>query len=134
MKKRIALIVLAVLMVLMLAACKSENGKMVDEKIFQLGKITLKSESKIEELEIMVENLTEKEKGQLDNLHILEKARKTYEALLEEQNLKYIGKVEDAIKAIGTVTLESEQKIKDAQNAYAKLSAEKRPWSPIIRS
>lgn len=134
MKKRIALIVLAVLMVLMLAACKSENGKMVDEKIFQLGKIPLKSESKIEELEIMVENLTEKEKGQLDNLHILEKARETYEALLEEQNLKYIGKVEDAIKAIGTVTLESEQKIKDAQNAYAKLSAEKRPWSPIIRS
>lgn len=63
MKKRIALIVLAVLMVLMLAACKSENAKMVDEKIFQLGKITLKSESKIEELEIMVENLTEKEKG-----------------------------------------------------------------------
>ena len=34
--------------------------------------------------------------------------------------------MEDAIKTIGTVTLESEQKIKDAQNAYAKLSADEK--------
>lgn len=127
MKKRIALIALAVLMVLMLAACKSENAKMVDEKIFQLGKITLKSESKIEELEIMVENLTEKEKGQLDNLHILEKARETYEALLEEQNLKYIGKVEDAIKAIGNVTLDSGEIIAKARKAYEDLAEDLQP-------
>lgn len=130
MKKRIALIVLAVLMVLMLAACKSENAKMVDEKIFQLGKITLKSESKIEELEIMVENLTEKEKGQLDNLHILEKARETYETLLEEQNMKYIGKVEDAIKAIGTVTLDSGEVIAKARKAYEDLAEELQPRVP----
>jgi hypothetical protein len=130
MKKRIALIVLAVLMVLMLAACKSENAKMVDEKIFQLGKITLKSESKIEELEIMVENLTEKEKGQLDNLHILEKARETYETLLEEQNMKYIGKVEDAIKAIGNVTLDSGEIIAKARKAYEDLAEELQPRVP----
>ena len=121
MKKRILLLALAALLALTLVACKSEQAQMVDDQIAKLGKVTLKSEATFVQLETLVEKLTAKEQGQLENLQKLWEARAEFDALVEEQNQGYIKKVEDVIKKIGTVDLDSWGRIEDALEAYADL-------------
>ena len=127
MKKRILLLALAALLALTLVACKSEQAQMVDDQIAKLGKVTLKSGAAIVQLETLVEKMSAKEQGQLENLQKLWEARAEFDALVEEQNQGYIKKVEDVIKKIGTVDLDSWGRIEDALEAYEDLPEALRP-------
>ncbi|MDD6189942.1 MAG: hypothetical protein PUB32_10290 [Clostridiales bacterium] len=119
--KRVIALVMALIMCLSLCACgKSEAAKAADELIASLGPITLNSESKIAEAEAAVAALTEKERGQLEKLQVLEDAKADYDTLL-------IKVVEDAINAIGNVTLDSENAINSARAEYTALDAALQP-------
>ncbi|HIY17367.1 MAG TPA: hypothetical protein H9839_08505 [Candidatus Intestinimonas stercorigallinarum] len=116
MKKKILLWALAVSLMLSLAACgKSEAAKAVDDQIAAIGEVTLESEAAISEAEAAVDALSEEDRKQLDNTDQLEQARADYEALVLASK---VSEVEDAIAAIGTVTLESADAISAARSLY----------------
>ena len=116
MKKKILLCALAFSLMLSLAACgKSEAAQAVDDQIAAIGEVTLESEAAISEAEAAVEALSEEDRGQLDNADALEQARADYEALVLAGK---VSEVEDAIAAIGTVTLESADAITAARSLY----------------
>lgn len=114
--KKILLWVLAAAMMLSLAACgKSEAAKAVDDQIAAIGEVTLESEGAISEAEAAVDALADEDREQLDNVDQLEQARADYEALVLAGK---VSEVEDAIAAIGTVTMESADAITDARSLY----------------
>ena len=114
--KKILLWVLAGAMMLSLAACgKSEAAKAVDDQIAAIGEVTLESETAISEAEAAVDALADEDREQLDNVDKLEQARADYEALVLAGK---VSEVEDAIAAIGTVTLESADTITSARSLY----------------
>lgn len=114
--KKILLWVLAGAMMLSLAACgKSEAAKAVDDQIAAIGEVTLESETAISEAEAAVDALADEDREQLDNVDKLEQARADYEALVLAGK---VSEVEDAIAAIGTVTLESADAITSARSLY----------------
>ena len=114
--KKILLWVLAGAMMLSLAACgKSEAAKAVDDQIAAIGEVTLESETAISEAEASVDALADEDREQLDNVDKLEQARADYEALVLAGK---VSEVEDAIAAIGTVTLESADAITSARSLY----------------
>lgn len=116
MMKKILLWVLAGAMMLSLAACgKSEAAKAVDDQIAAIGEVTLESETAISEAEAAVDALADEDREQLDNVDKLEQARADYEALVLAGK---VSEVEDAIAAIGTVTLESADAITSARSLY----------------
>ena len=120
MKKKILLWALAVSLMLSLAACgKSEAAKAVDDQIAAIGEVTLESEAAISEAEAAVDALAAEDRKQLDNTDQLEQARADYEALVLAGK---VSEVEDAIAAIGTVTLESADAVDAAQAALDALS------------
>lgn len=120
--KKILLWVLAAAMMLSLAACgKSEAAKAVDDQIAAIGEVTLESEDAISEAEAAVDALADEDREQLDNVDKLEQARADYEALVLAGK---VSEVEDAIAAIGTVTLESVDAITAARSLYDGSEAE----------
>lgn len=113
--KRLLSLMLALIMVWSLSACgKSEAAKGVDDQIAAIGEVTLDSESKIIEAEDALAGLAKEDKDQVEGAGELAKARTAYEALV----------VEEAINAIGTVTLDSGAAISAARAAYDGASAE----------
>ncbi len=120
--KKILLWVLAAAMMLSLAACgKSEAAKAVDDQIAAIGEVTLESEGAISEAEAAVDALADEDREQLDNVDKLEQARADYEALVLAGK---VSEVEDAIAAIGEVTLESADAITAARSLYDGSEAE----------
>lgn len=120
--KKILLWVLAAAMMLSLAACgKSEAAKAVDDQIAAISEVTLESEDAISEAEAAVDALADEDREQLDNVDKLEQARADYEALVLAGK---VSEVEDAIAAIGTVTLESADAITAARSLYDGSEAE----------
>ncbi len=120
--KKILLWVLAAAMMLSLAACgKSEAAKAVDDQIAAIGEVTLESEDAISEAEAAVDALADEDREQLDNVDKLEQARADYEALVLAGK---VSEVEDAIAAIGAVTLESADAITAARSLYDGSEAE----------
>lgn len=115
MKKIPVLLLALVAVLLLLTSCKSEEAKAVDSAIAALGEVTLESEKDISTIENMVESLEEADAKQLDNLDDLKKARETYENLVKEHAIEQI---EDAINAIGTVTLDSKSAIETARSLF----------------
>lgn len=93
------------------------NVSRVEEIILTIGEVTLDSDEAITAAEQAVSELTEEEKAQLNNITDLENARYTYETLVLESKAS---KVEAAISAIGTVTLDSGERIKSARAAFTK--------------
>lgn len=113
--KRLLSLTLAWVMILSLSACgKSEAAQSVDDQITAIGEVTLDSESQIAEAEDALAGLTEEDRKQVEGAGELTNARTAYEALV----------VEDAINAIGTVTLDSGDVIAAARTAYDGASAE----------
>ena len=106
----------------------------VDKKIEGIGTVTLDSESKIKEARSAYNGLTEAQKGYVTKLGTLEAAEKKLEELKkaaaeEEEKEQQIAKDKEAaaavdkkIEGIGTVTLDSESKIKEARSAYKGLT------------
>ena len=120
--KKLLLTLLAASLALTLAACgKSEAAKAVDDQIAAIGEVTLDSEQQIADAEAAVATLAEEDRKQLDNEDKLTQARADYETLVIEEAA---GKVEEAIAAIGTVTLDSSEVVANARNLYDGSTAE----------
>ena len=120
--KKLLLILFTASLALALTACgKSEAAKAVDDQIAAIGEVTLESEQQIADAEAAVAALAEEDLKQLDNQDKLVQARADYEALVVEEAA---GKVEEAIAAIGTVTLDSGEAIANARSLYDGSSAE----------
>ncbi|MBR6506093.1 MAG: hypothetical protein IKT37_00635 [Clostridia bacterium] len=137
MKKfSIALVVLV--LVLSLSAClKSADAQNAEALIVAIGDVTLESESSIVAAENAVNALNNFEKAQVENLATLHNARQLYDDLVaknkaEEERIATVkeaaAKIDAAIKAIGTVTLESGAKISAARNAYDAADKETREY------
>lgn len=96
-------------------------AKIVDNMIAGLGEITLDSKDALEQAEAAYDNLTDDQRAHIQNLSVLQSARTTYDALVEDKNA--IDAVDALILLIGEVefTDESKQKIEDARKAYEAL-------------
>lgn len=121
-QKLISLGLAVVLLCALLSGCgQSEAAKAVDDQIAAIGEVTLESEAAITAAEEAMAALEEKDRQSLKNAQQLDTARTTYETLvLEEQ----AGQIEEAIAAIGDVTLDSGSVIADARTLYDGSSAE----------
>ena len=93
-----------------------QKADAVVTKIKNIGTVTLKSESKIKQARTAYNKLTDKQKTLVTNYDVLEKAEK------DLADLKAADQVSKNITNIGTVTLESEDVIKEARTAYNKLT------------
>lgn len=93
-----------------------QKADAVVTKIKNIGKVTLKSESKIKQARTAYNKLTDKQKTLVTNYDVLEKAEK------DLADLKAADQVSKNITNIGTVTLESEDAIKEARTAYDALT------------
>ena len=93
-----------------------QKADAVVTKIKNIGTVTLKSESKIKQARTAYNKLTDKQKTLVTNYNVLEKAEK------DLADLKAADQVSKNITNIGTVTLESEDAIKEARTAYNALT------------
>lgn len=94
---------------------KPESVIKAEDLIDEIGKVSIESEDAIIAAEKAVAALTGEEKERVKHLDDLEKARAKYDELVLD---KKIAELQDVINAIGTVTLESSDKIKAARTAY----------------
>ena len=117
MKKKL-LIILTITMCFIVSACgKSEEAINADNLIMNIGEVTLESADKIKVAEEAIDQLTDQQKKQLENMTVLENAKTKYNDLMTS-------KVQESISAIGTVNLESEEVIKTARTLYDSCSDE----------
>ena len=93
-----------------------QKADAVVTKIKNIGTVTLKSESKIKQARTAYDALTDAQKKLVSNKDVLEKAEK------DLADLKAADQVSKNITNIGTVTLESEDVIKEARTAYDALT------------
>ena len=120
--RRCFVLLLVLAMALTLTACsKSEAAQAVDDQIAAIGEVTLESESAIAAAEEAVEALAEEDRKQLDNEDDLKEARAAYETLVLEDQA---AGVEEAIDAIGTVTVDSGEAVEAARALYDASPAE----------
>ena len=90
--------------------------------------MTAESGAQIEAAEAAVEALNDKQRDKLPNLTVLEEAQTEYETVLEEQAVTEacVQEAENAIDAIGSVTLDSGDAIRAARAAYDAVPEEAR--------
>ena len=100
-------------------AADEAAAKVVDDKINAIGTVTLDSEKKIVEAREAYDALTDMQKALVTNREKLFAAEKK---LVELKDQDAADAVEAKIAAIGTVTLNSEAKIKAAREAYNALT------------
>lgn len=112
-----------------------EAAKAVTDKIAAIGKVTLESESVIKEAREAYDALTEERKKLVTNIKDLESAETAYAELKAEADAKEDKEqadkeaaeaVEDEISAIGVVTLQSGDFIKEAREAYDALTKDQK--------
>ena len=117
--KRLLTVILALALLLSLTACgKNKEAQAVDDQIAAIGAVTLDSEAAIKAAEAALKALEPKAAEQVEGVATLEAAR------TELNILTTAAKVEEAIKAIGTVTLESGKVIAEARSFFDGSSAE----------
>lgn len=117
--KRLLTVILALALILSLTACgKSKEAQAVDDQIIAIGTVSLDSEAAIKAAEAALKALEPKAAEQVENVAMLEAAR------AELNILTTAAKVDDAIKAIGTVTLDSESTITAARKLFDSSSAD----------
>ena len=115
MKRSISLL-LAVLTVLSLCACgKIEEAKAADEKILQIGKVSVESSPEIEEARQLVDALDEKERASLENHQLLLEAESAYDALKAQE-------VTDAIEKLRDVNVPDAEEVDAARKMYSELT------------
>ena len=96
----------------------------VIDKISAIGDVTLESEDAIKEARTAYDALTDAQKELVSNKDVLEKAESTLKELQDAKaaDVKAAEEVTNKIDAIGDVTLESEDAIKEARTAYDALT------------
>ena len=122
MKRTVALAILAALL---LTLCACGKVRQADDAI---GNVTAEIGAQIEAAEAAVEALNDKQRDKLPNLTVLEEAQTEYETVLEEQaeTEACVQEAENAIDAIGSVTLDSGDAIRAARAAYDAVPEEAR--------
>lgn len=115
LKKYFALILTATLCLCFSACGKSKAAVDADNLISAIGTVDLNSGAAIEAAEKAVAALEDKDLEQIEYNQVLTDARATYDELVKQAQ---IAEVEDAINAIGTVTLSSGSVITAARSAY----------------
>ena len=125
MKRTVALAILAALL---LTLCACGKVRQAEEAIDAIGNVTAESGAQIEAAEAAVEALNDKQRDKLPNLTVLEEAQTEYETVLEEQaeTEACVQEAENAIDAIGSVTLDSGDAIRAARAAYDAVPEEAR--------
>ena len=125
MKRTVALAILAALL---LTLCACGKVRQAEEAIDAIGAVTAESGAQIEAAEAAVEALNDKQRDKLPNLTVLEEAQTEYETVLEEQAVTEacVQEAENAIDAIGSVTLDSGDAIRAARAAYDAVPEEAR--------
>lgn len=124
-KKIIAIIAIIVgviavgLLVYFLCFYKSKAVRDTEATIDSIGEVTLDSGVIIEDAEQMYDALTDKEKGQVDNIQVLEDARDEYTDLCDRDAAN---QVDLLIGLIGKVDRSSESRINDAREGYEALT------------
>lgn len=107
--KKWKLLFLAFTMLLSLTACgKSEAAVAADSLIMSIGDVTLDSDAKLTEAKSAVDALSEKERGTLDHLELLENAIATYQDLL---HAKDADDFEAKIEELQNLTAEDLEKV-----------------------
>ena len=114
--RRILAVVLCLVLVLTLTACKSSAAKATEAMIDAIGTVTAESESAIKAAEEAFTALEEKERAQVGNSQKLTDARNALDIALSEK----------LIDAIGEVTAESEDLIAQAEAAFNALTDEQK--------
>ena len=96
----------------------------VSKNITNIGTVTLESEDVIKEARTAYDALTDAQKKLVSNKDVLEKAESTLKELQDAKaaDVKAAEEVTNKISAIGDVTLESEDAIKEARTAYDALT------------
>ena len=122
--KKVFSLLLALVLCLTLCACgKSEAVAAYENRVAEIGTVTLDSEDAILAAENAYNALTEKEKQSVSETKtILATKRAEYDALVAAQKAR-VDSVVAQIDAIGTVTVDSEAAITAAEGAYNALSA-----------
>lgn len=90
--------------------------KFAIESINKIGTVTLDSKAAIDQARAEYDKLSPENQALVDNYDILLQAEAKYDDLL-------VGVIVDKIASIGTVTLDSAQKIRDARDSYDELSS-----------
>lgn len=104
-----------------------EAAQAVIEKINAIGTVTLESEAAINEARTAYDKLTASQKALVTNYAVLTNAESTYAALIKQQADEAAAKtVEDLIAAIGEVTVEKEEQIIAARDAYNALTSDQK--------
>lgn len=98
---------------------KSEAAENADALISRIGEVTIDSKEHIELAEICLQTLEKSDLKKVDGIDILENARLTYDQLIVELESE---EVENAIRKIGTLTLNSGVLIADARKVYDSIS------------
>ena len=114
--KKICCLVLCFALCFSLCACKSEAVKNAEAAISAIGTVSLDSKDQITAAEELYNALTAEEQGQVGNYGVLEAALETWDDLA-------VKNVESMIGTIGTVTLDSKEKVEAAREAYDELPA-----------
>lgn len=94
----------------------------VEEKIAAIKTVTADSGEAIQTARNAYDNLDENIRYKVKNRDVLEKA----EAAFKEINQKAANKVIEMISKLGTITIDSGEKIRDAENAYNNLTKEQK--------
>ncbi len=111
MKKTVWVLLIALLL-LCCAGCKSKEVRTLEKMIDEIGEVTLDKESIIAAAEEAYSALNEEDAAKVENISILTEARTVFDAL----------SVDALIEQIGEVTLDSEEAILRAEEAYEALS------------
>ncbi|MCM1161146.1 MAG: fibronectin type III domain-containing protein [Roseburia sp.] len=98
----------------------------VEDKIAAIKTVTSDSGEKIRDAREAYDNLDEEIRYKVKNIDVLENA----EAAFKEINQNAANKVIDMISKLETITVDSGEKIKDAQDAYNNLTKEQKELVP----
>lgn len=99
----------------------------VIDKINAIGTVTLESEAAIAQARGAYDKLTPAQKALVSNYAVLTNAEATYAALVKQQADEAAAKaVEELIAAIGDVTVEKEEQIVAARDAYNALTSDQK--------
>lgn len=101
----------------------------VEDKIAAIKTVTSDSGEKIRDARNAYDNLDEEIRYKVKNIDVLENA----ETAFKEINQNAANKVIDMISKLETITVDSGEKIKDAQDAYSNLTKEQKELVPNFK-
>ncbi len=127
-KKHIAIIVLCVAIaaaVYRLYFYRSPEARKTDNLIMAIQDVTLEDAERIEEARTAYDELSVEHKKEVKHLSVLEQAELEYAELFDREAAKV---VEEQIKALFPVTLDSEELIEKAKTAYEQLTEKQQSY------